>query len=243
MSAFHIFALTTNISHSLGPKSALILGVSPQHKGHKCLDPTGRIYISKDVLFNEYRFPYQQLFPDKPEPQLSSPTPLILVSISLIIDVTQSVPTTPATSIPKVIPENSDFVTHSQPATSPIDTQPIAPVVTNNHPMVTRTKTGNLKPKVFLAHTEPNSVKEALSHPDWFAAMQAKFEAFQNIGTWSLVELPPNKTAIGCKWVFRVKENPPMALKTNIKPSWWQRVSTNNMDLILMRHFPPWLNL
>lgn len=26
-------------------------------------------------------------------------------------------------------------------------------------------------------------------------------------GTWSLVDLPPDRRAIGCKWVFRVKEN------------------------------------
>lgn len=55
-------------------------------------------------------------------------------------------------------------------------------------------------------------MKEALSPPDWFAAMQAEFEALQKSGTWSLVELLPNRTIIGCKWVFTVKENPPMAL-------------------------------
>lgn len=39
------------------------LGPSPRHKGHKCLSPDGRIYISKDVLFNEIKFPYPTLFP------------------------------------------------------------------------------------------------------------------------------------------------------------------------------------
>lgn len=38
------------------------MGLSPQHKGHKCLAPSGRIYISKDVLFNENLFPYPNLF-------------------------------------------------------------------------------------------------------------------------------------------------------------------------------------
>lgn len=32
------------------------------YKGYKCLSPSGRIFISKDVLFNEHRFPYPQLF-------------------------------------------------------------------------------------------------------------------------------------------------------------------------------------
>jgi histone deacetylase 1/2 len=39
------------------------LGISPQHKGHKCLDSTGRIFISKDVVFHETKFPYSSLFP------------------------------------------------------------------------------------------------------------------------------------------------------------------------------------
>ena len=26
--------------------------------------------------------------------------------------------------------------------------------------------------------------------------------------TWTLVSLPPNRESIGCKWVFRIKENP-----------------------------------
>jgi hypothetical protein len=38
------------------------LGVSPQHKGHKCLDNNGRVYISKDVIFHEFQFPYNKLF-------------------------------------------------------------------------------------------------------------------------------------------------------------------------------------
>lgn len=29
-----------------------------------------------------------------------------------------------------------------------------------------------------------------------------------NNKTWSLVPLPPNRTPIGCKWVFRIMENP-----------------------------------
>lgn len=37
--------------------------------------------------------------------------------------------------------------------------------------------------------------------------MKSEFTALQNNQMWSLVELPPNRKAIGCKWVFRVKEN------------------------------------
>uniref|UniRef100_A0A803Q7H8 Retroviral polymerase SH3-like domain-containing protein n=1 Tax=Cannabis sativa TaxID=3483 RepID=A0A803Q7H8_CANSA len=35
------------------------LGYSDSHKGYKCLSPTGRIYISRDVVFNELEFLFQ----------------------------------------------------------------------------------------------------------------------------------------------------------------------------------------
>jgi hypothetical protein len=40
----------------------LFLGYSTSHKGYKCLSPSGRLFISKDVIFNDSRFPYNDLF-------------------------------------------------------------------------------------------------------------------------------------------------------------------------------------
>ena len=60
---------------------------------------------------------------------------------------------------------------------------------------------------MLLVHTEPKSVKQALQDTKWFAAMIDEFQVFQKNNTWTLVSLPPQRNAIGCKWVFRVKEN------------------------------------
>lgn len=57
----------------------LFLGYSSNHKGYKCLAPNGRLYISKDVIFNESKFPYPQLF------QVCSSSPSQLNNISSFI--------------------------------------------------------------------------------------------------------------------------------------------------------------
>ena len=38
--------------------------------------------------------------------------------------------------------------------------------------------------------------------------MVAKYVALQRNNTWSLVPLPASRQAIGCKWVYKTKENP-----------------------------------
>lgn len=78
----------------------------------------------------------------------------------------------------------------------------------NAHPMLTSSKIGCLLPSLYLAQLEPTSVKAALSSPQWLAAMKEEHTTLLKNNTWTLVNLPPNRKAIGCKWVFRIKDNP-----------------------------------
>ncbi|MCP4114884.1 MAG: hypothetical protein GY737_05660, partial [Desulfobacteraceae bacterium] len=60
------------------------------------------------------------------------------------------------------------------------------------------------------AEDDPKTIKEALRRPDakkWKVAADAEFQALQDNGTWELVPLPVGRTAVGSRWVFRVKRD------------------------------------
>ena len=52
---------------------------------------------------------------------------------------------------------------------------------------------------------EPQTFHEASSYPLWKQAMKEELDALHKTGTWDLVDLPSEKPAIGCKWVYKIK--------------------------------------
>ncbi|RVW24419.1 Retrovirus-related Pol polyprotein from transposon RE2 [Vitis vinifera] len=64
---------------------------------------------------------------------------------------------------------------------------------------------GNMT-KIDSATQAPSSCSSSVvSIPHWQTAMTDEIKALEHNKTWDLAILPPNKTAIGCKWVYRVK--------------------------------------
>ncbi|KAG8976249.1 hypothetical protein FRC05_004499 [Tulasnella sp. 425] len=64
--------------------------------------------------------------------------------------------------------------------------------------------------KVAADSTEPQSFQEAMLRPDkekWFEAAMTEIQAHVDNGTWELVQLPPDRKAIGSRWVFKVKRD------------------------------------
>jgi hypothetical protein len=54
--------------HSL---QCVFLGYNPMHKGYKCLHPpTNRVYISRDVVFDEHVFPFATTVSSSPPPTI-----------------------------------------------------------------------------------------------------------------------------------------------------------------------------
>ena len=42
---------------------------------------------------------------------------------------------------------------------------------------------------------------------EWKLATDSEYSSLMENDTWDLVELPEGRTAVGCKWVFKVKYN------------------------------------
>ena len=52
---------------------------------------------------------------------------------------------------------------------------------------------------------EPTIYKQALQDKRWIQAMDDELTALKANNTWLLVDLPPGKKPIGCKWVYKIK--------------------------------------
>lgn len=58
-----------------------------------------------------------------------------------------------------------------------------------------------------LENCDPKTYKEAMSGRDrdlWAAAIQEELTSLETMNVWELTDLPPGKSAEGCKWVFRI---------------------------------------
>ena len=59
-------------------------------------------------------------------------------------------------------------------------------------------------------HSEPTTFEEATDCPEkakWKEAMGKEMKSLEDNEVWELTALPPDKKAIGCKWVYKVKTN------------------------------------
>ncbi|KAL5753703.1 hypothetical protein ACOSP7_021923 [Xanthoceras sorbifolium] len=84
----------------------VFIGYSIHHKGYKCLQPSGRIYLSRHVIFNEFDFPFKHLFQTSVPPSLSPFGP------SLPVSILQSASPSQYTKAHSVLPSQSDSLLH-----------------------------------------------------------------------------------------------------------------------------------
>ncbi|GMI81966.1 hypothetical protein HRI_001865900 [Hibiscus trionum] len=236
------------------------MGYSLHQKGYVLFNITSKtFFISRDVVFHEYIFPFQTcdssspLFPltslqtvdheflyipvteqplppftpsspvptehsplptehspvppeHSPIPTEHSPVPPAPLSMPTeasvsppISHVVSSISLRKSTRVSKPPTWLSDFVcpANSSPSTSLLTgSYPISSCIGYNHlPPTTRHFAISLSSIV-----EPHSYQMTITDPRWVEAMQLEIQALEANGTWAVVNLPPGKKVIGCKW-------------------------------------------
>ncbi|PKU87515.1 Retrovirus-related Pol polyprotein from transposon TNT 1-94 [Dendrobium catenatum] len=209
--------LPKHLRHKLQPNavSCVFLGYASDQKGYKCLDrKTNKIIISRHVTFNEHSFPFLATIPSSAS--TTTDVPPSFLTPTLTVQRAPSHFNSQHTSSSATLPVNNDStrsVNTSMDQTSNVSSssQSLQSNI-QRHPMITRTKTGSLKPTVRLnllhttsSQSDPTSYNEANKLLEWRKAMAAEFLALQRQETWQLVPAPINKQILGCKWTFRTK--------------------------------------
>ena len=52
---------------------------------------------------------------------------------------------------------------------------------------------------------EPHTYREASTDPLWQITMKEELDVLSKNHTWDLVTLSPEKSVVGCKWIYKIK--------------------------------------
>lgn len=221
-------------AHKFEPRSlqCVFLGYNAAYKGYRCLyPPTGRVYISRNVIFDECMYPFikafKHLFLQYPTALLQAwqsatkPPPPINQEVQRPV----RLPVPPVFHPPVAVvqsqnppaPEVQNNEAHIDYEQGNNELQDVLPPVqepVNTHPMATRAKAGISKPNpryVLLTdkvtNAAPRSVTAALKDPRWTNAMTDEMDTQYENKTFHLVPYDSIMLVLGSGWVYRHKLN------------------------------------
>lgn len=222
------------------PKSlvCVFLGYNEKYKGYRCFyPPTGKVFISRHVLFEETHFPFSDIYSKyhrDTDSTLLKAWRSVNLSVPLATEEVVSPEELPANvvvpivlpqALPPQSPVNHDDIiddevhqasgSESDTDHSEVEQQVVPPpAAPAPHSMTTRARAGIIKPNpryamvtVKESHSEPRSVKAALQDPRWNASMQFEIDNMEETETYSLVPPEEGQNPIGCGWVYKTKLN------------------------------------
>ncbi|PKU67803.1 Retrovirus-related Pol polyprotein from transposon TNT 1-94 [Dendrobium catenatum] len=221
--------LPSQVHSKLHPKSlpCIFLGYPLNTKGYICHHvESSKTFLSRHVKFIEHIFPCSTDLTSTSASTLpTNPTyipPLSLVPTTIISTSTPSSNNSPTPKISnssttlRSSSSNTDPAlpnTSSSPTTASDHSAPSVVPQISSHRMLTRFKTGKLKPRqiismdTVLVPTDPTCYTQAVKQSHWRRAMSNEFEALQKQGTWKLVPPSPSQHVLGCKWIYKTKLN------------------------------------
>ena len=56
-----------------------------------------------------------------------------------------------------------------------------------------------------MVESDRHTYEDAAGDPRWQAAMKEEFSSLQKSNTWELVDIPPGRKLVQCKWVYKTK--------------------------------------
>jgi histone deacetylase 1/2 len=168
-------------------KRCIFIGYSASHKGYKCVDSAGKIFVVRHIVFDETCFPMKMVTISFNLTLNLSLSLLLLLLCRLyllfirlhhVVEPFKTLSLPPATDnsmqvIPSVAGTDEAPTTTINELSSTPFPESVNVSVSNQHSMVTRSKVGILKPKAYIAAAEPVSVIAAIQSPHWFGAMKA----------------------------------------------------------------------
>jgi hypothetical protein len=211
--------VTTPNTSKLDSKAwdCIFVGYSAESKAYRLYHPaSGRIVISRDVVFVE-----DSVKP--PSPSVKASSDVMLVPIDWQSDDSPAAPVDSDAPAPDVDDDSNDDNSVASSSTPPTSLVPVAPALapSDSAPSNPARRSARLQQpanqryygaNAFAASVDdseledqPSTYREVMSRPDsaqWEAAMKDEIDSIIKNNTWELVDLPPERKAIGCKWVY-----------------------------------------